>query len=108
MLKYGSAKAKFTANAICRQILELQAAPVVKADVRKAQHLLVHVAKEAVSVEVIVVVMIAEAAMPVVAIAEAVAHLVQARIVVVVTVQVVAVQTVAVVIAQAALQAEDN
>ena len=105
--KYGSVKVKYTANAICRRTLVLQAAQVVKADALKAQHLLVHAAKEAVSAVVIVVVMIAEAA-TLVAIAEAVVHRVQARIVAVVTVLVAADLTVVAAIALADLLEEDN
>ena len=53
MLKYGYAKAKYTANATYRQTLVLQAAQVVKVVVRKAQHHLADVAtKEAANVVV--------------------------------------------------------
>ena len=49
MLKYGSAKVKYTANATCRQISVLQAAQAVKADVLTERHHLVDATKEAVS-----------------------------------------------------------
>jgi len=53
VLRFGSAKAKFTANATYRQILVVQAAQAVKADALKArQHLAVVATKEAASAAV--------------------------------------------------------
>src|ERR1700744_3420773 len=53
VLKYGSAKAKFTANVIYLQTLAVQAAQAVKVAVRKVQHHLAGVAtKEAANVVV--------------------------------------------------------
>ena len=53
VLKYGSAKAKFTANATYHQTLVVQAAQAVKVVVRKVQqHLAVVATKEAANVVV--------------------------------------------------------
>ena len=53
MLRFGSAKARFTANATYRQTSAVQAAQAVKADALKArQHLVVVVTKEAASAAV--------------------------------------------------------
>jgi 5,10-methylenetetrahydrofolate reductase len=59
VLKYGSVKAKFTANATYLQTLVVQAAQAVKADAQKAQQVsvavIMHVAaKEAANAEAIV------------------------------------------------------
>jgi threonine aldolase len=55
VLKYGSAKAKFTANVIFLQTLVQQIQAAARALVLKVQRHLVHVAKEAITVAATVV-----------------------------------------------------
>ena len=105
VLKYGYAKAKFTENAICRQILVVQAAQAVKAAVLKGQqHSADAVMKEAENVvaNAEAVTVVVETQVDKAAIAEAVAP-----VVVTVRVDKVAQIVVAVVIVQAA-QEEDS
>ena len=115
MLKYGSAKVKFTASATYRLTLELQAAPAVKAVVRKARHHSADAAtKEAANVVVSAEAVTEEVETRVAAIAEAVAHRVLTTSVAVETVRedqiarVAVVVTVQAVVEIARVDQEDN